>query len=143
MAAIRIDGIGVGQYNANQIKIEAEDYFKADGCKKKESENTFFVETTANKSYLNFPNINGLDNYSKLNLKVSAPNGGKFLIQIRKNNLKGELVNEKTFNLKRSEGYFENLKIDLHSLESKEIFYFLIEQLDNNALLIDSFSFSK
>ncbi len=36
MATIRVDGIGVGNYNANQPKIEAEDYFKAVGFNKKE-----------------------------------------------------------------------------------------------------------
>ncbi|KAA5824852.1 family 43 glycosylhydrolase [Algibacter amylolyticus] len=143
MATIRVDGVGVGQYNANQSKIEAEDYFKADGLLKKEFENGFVVETAANRSYLNFPNINGLEKYSILNMKVNAPNGGQFSIQIRKNGLDGEIINQKIVNLKPNSNTFKTLQIDLQDLQSTENFYFLVEQLDYNSLQIDSFSFSK
>tara|TARA_R110002096_G_scaffold257316_2_gene450627 strand:- start:1714 stop:3072 length:1359 start_codon:yes stop_codon:yes gene_type:complete len=143
MATIRVDGIGVGQYDASQTKIEAEDYFKADGFIKKESDNGFIVETSANKSYLNFPNINGLEKYSKLKMNVSASKGGQFSIQIRKDDLGGEIINQKIVILKSNSNNFENIEIDLHALQSNENLYFLIEQLDNKPLQVDSFSFSK
>ncbi|SFD27234.1 family 43 glycosylhydrolase [Algibacter pectinivorans] len=143
MATIRVDGVGVGQYNANQSNIEAEDYFKADGLLKKEFENGFVVKTAANKSYLSFPNINGLDKYSILNMKVNAPNGGQFSIQIRKNGLDGEIINQKIVNLKPNTNTFKTIQIDLQDLKSTENFYFLVQQLDSNSLQIDSFSFSK
>ena len=143
MATIRVDGVGVANYKANQSKIEAEDFFKSEGLKKKEFDDNFAVVTTANKSYLNYPNISGLEGYSKLKLKVSAPSGGQFSIQIRSNDLEGEIVNQKTLSLKPNENNFENIEIDLSALKNSENLYFLIEQLDNNSLLIDSFSFSK
>ncbi|RXP62748.1 hypothetical protein EC396_03245 [Lutibacter sp. HS1-25] len=140
IATIRVDGVGVGQYNANQSKIEAEDYFKADGLVKKEFGNNFVVETTSNKSYLNYPNINGLDAFSKINLKLLAPNGGEFSIEIRKDNLQGAVVGSKKITLNKNSN-LEDLEITLSTLNQKENLYFLIEQLDNKSLQIESFSF--
>ncbi len=142
IATIRVDGVGVGQYNANQQKIEAEDYFKSDGLVKKDFGNNFVVETTANKCYLNYPNINGLDAFSKINFKLLAPNGGEFSIEIRKDNLKGELVGNKTITLNNN-NTLEDVVITLSALNQKENFYFLIEQLNNKPLQIESFKFLK
>ncbi|SNR70837.1 Glycosyl hydrolases family 43 [Lutibacter agarilyticus] len=142
IATIRVDGVGVGQYNANQSKIEAEDYFKTDGLVKKEFGNNFVVETTANKSYLNYPNINGLDVYSKINFKLLAPSGGEFSIEIRKDNLQGELVGSKKITI-NSNNKLEDVIITLSTLNQKENLYFLIEQLNNKPLQIESFTFLK
>ncbi len=141
IATIRVDGIGVGNYNANDV-IEAEDFFKADGLVKRELGNNFIVETTANKSYLNYPNISGLKNGSKLNIKVLAANSGKFSIQVRKTTLQGAIVNQKTFKIKSTLKKYNTLEMDLPNLSNKESFFILIEQLDNKPLQIDSFSFS-
>ena len=141
MAPIRVDGVGVGQYDAKQSKIEAEDYFKAEGFKVKEVGNGFVIETNANKSYVCFPNINGLYKNSKLSLKMAAPNGGQFIIQIRLNSLEGEIIHEENFSIAEKKKVFENLEIDLKSLNDKEDLYILIEQLNDNVLQLDSFSF--
>jgi hypothetical protein len=143
MAAIRVDGIGVGQYDANQSKIEAEDYFKAEGLIKKELAQGFLVETNSNKSYLNFPNIKGLSSYSKIAFKISAPSGGAFSIEIRKDNLDGESIGKKQIKLNPGTDNFEDLEITFSKLKNKENLYFLIEQLDNKTLQIESFAFSK
>lgn len=143
MAIIRVDGIGVGSYNASQPTIEAENYFKAEGLVKKEVRNGFIMETTVNKSYLNFPNINGLMNFSKLRMKISAPHGGKFSIEIRSTLLDGALMGNKIFELEPGQELMEDVVIDLKPIKTKDTFYFLIEQLDNQPLQMDSFSFSK
>jgi hypothetical protein len=141
MATIRVDGIGVGQYDANQLKIEAEDYFKSDGLIKKESKQGFLVETKSSKSYLNFPNIKGLSPYTKIVFKISAPLGGAFSIEIRKDNLDGKSIGKKTMKLKPGVDNFEELEITFPKLKDRENLYFLIEQLDNKALQIESFAF--
>ncbi|WP_298365934.1 family 43 glycosylhydrolase [uncultured Lutibacter sp.] len=142
MATIRVDGVGVGNYVASE-SIQTENYFKADGLIKKEFENDFVVETSANKSYLNYPNIKGLEEYSKLNLNIRAPKGGNFSVEIRKDSLKGELIGEKTLKLQETTIYLQNIEINLSSLDNKENLYFLIEQLNNKSLQMDSFVFSK
>lgn len=142
MAMIRVDGIGVGNYNANQ-KIEAEDYFKAEGVRKQESKNGFIIKTVANKSYLNFPYIKELEKKSKLIVAAKAKNGGKFLIKIQRNSLKGDALASQSFELNPNSEKYTEITINLKSLKNTENLYFSIEQLTNNQLLIDSFSFSK
>ena len=61
MALVRVDGVGVGEYDANNGKIEAEDYFKASGISKQEISNGgFAVGDIGNNDYLVFPNVKGL-----------------------------------------------------------------------------------
>jgi hypothetical protein len=145
IAKIRVDGVGVGQYNLKDSKvIEAEDYFKAAGVVKKQIKNNFVVVTDAQKSFLNYPNINQIKSYKKVILELLAPKGGQFSIEIRLNSLKGKKIAEKTFNLKEGLVNFENLEIELTSaLKNKENLYFLIEQKEQTHLQINSFSFSK
>ena len=141
MATIRVDGVGVANYNSAK-KIEAEDYFKAEGIQKKAYKDNFIVQTTANKSYLNYPNIKHLTNTSKLILSVLAKNGGEFSIKIVKDNLAGEILANQTFELSPNTEKTKEITINLASLKNTENIYFLIEQLTNNQLQIDSFSFS-
>ncbi|NNF33332.1 MAG: family 43 glycosylhydrolase [Saprospiraceae bacterium] len=143
MAIIRIDGIGVGQYHANQEKIEAEEYFKADGIIKKEVSNDFVVETNARKSYLNFPNVKNTQSYNTIKLRAFAPTGGQFNIEVRRDALDGKIVGKKKLNLKPGLNNLEELNVELSRLDKSENLYFLIEQLDDNALQIESFSFLK
>lgn len=142
IATIRVDGTGVGNYNAKQSKIEAEDYFKAKGFIKRETNNGFVVETSSNKSYLNYPNIKGLDGINQLNIKVAASSGGVFSIEIRKDKLEGKLLSKKRIKLKPNQNNFENIEIDLKLQTNIENLYFLIEQKDHKKLKVDSFSFS-
>ncbi|WP_435414346.1 family 43 glycosylhydrolase [Polaribacter aestuariivivens] len=140
MATIRVDGVGVGNYNATN-KIQAEDYFKAEGIAKKETKNGFAIATIANKSYVNYPNVKGLENRTKLNIDAKAINGGKFLITIFKNSLEGEILGLKKVELNSNSQ--KEITINLKKIKNIENLYFLIEQLTNNHLQIDSFSFSK
>lgn len=139
MATIRVDGVGVGNYEATNT-IEAEDFFKSEGLEKKEFGENFVVKTNSNKSFLSYPNINGLEGKSKIQIKVSAPKGGRFSFQIRKKSLAGEVVGSELLEL-QSENKLQSIIINLSSISNKENLYFLIEQLDEKSLLIDSFSF--
>ena len=142
MAMIRVDGIGVGNYNAKQT-VEAEDYFKAEGIEKKEIDNGFVIKTNANKNYLNFTNVKGLAKKSELKLKVLGNKGAKFTVKVLRNALKGELIGFKTITLNEETDNFSHITISLKKLNSKENIYITIEQLTNDQLQIDSFSFSK
>ncbi|WP_296635292.1 family 43 glycosylhydrolase [Polaribacter sp.] len=142
MSTIRVDGVGVANYNAS-AKIEAEDYFKAEGIEKKETENGFVIKTNAIKSYLNFKNVKGLSKKSKMTLKASSSKGAKFAIKILRNSLKGELIGYKTIESISDNDYFRDITFSLKKLQQKEDIYLIIEQLTNNQLQIDSFSFSK
>ncbi len=142
MATIRVDGVGVANYNANR-KIESEDYFKAEGISKIEIDSGFAIQTNDNKSYVSYSNVEDLENKSKLTIKALAKDGGEFAIKILKDGLKGELIGFKRFELKKQENQFKEISFNLKELKSKENIYLIIEQLTNNQLQIDSFSFSK
>jgi len=142
IATIRVDGVGVANYDGNS-KIEAEDYFKAEGIEKKETDNGFVIQTNANKSYLNFTNVKGLAKKSELKLKFLGNKGAKFTVKVLRNALKGELIGFKTITLNEQTDNFSDIIISLKKLNSKENIYLTIEQLTNNQLQIDSFSFSK
>ncbi|WP_299012508.1 family 43 glycosylhydrolase [uncultured Polaribacter sp.] len=142
MATIRVDGVGVANYNGNK-KIEAEDYFKAEGFSKIETENGFGMQTQANKSYVYYTNVKNLANKTKLTIKVTGKKSGKFSIKVVRDHINGEIIGKQTFELTRNSEKKEEFNINLKSLKNKENLYFLINQLNNNQLLIDSFSFSK
>lgn len=84
MAPIRIDEIGVGQYDAAQSQIEAEDYFSAEGTEIKECPaGGFEVRLLNKKSRLDYPNINNLPPNAIVSFHVASANPGGGLIQIR------------------------------------------------------------
>lgn len=144
MATIRVDGIGVGNYKASQLKIEAEDYFKAEGFIKKEwGNNNFVVQSTANKSYLNFPNIHEITNYASITFLMAASKGGDFKIEIRKEAIYGDVISTKDVSLNASETKLEKINMILPKLQEKENLYFTIQQQSENNLIIDSFTFNK
>ena len=142
MATIRVDGVGVANYNGNST-IEAEDFFKAEGIAKIEIDKGFAIQTNASKSYVTYSNVKGLENKSKLTLKTLAKNGGKFSIKILKNSLKGDLIGFKRFDINKEVNQFSKISFRLKKLKSKENIYIIIEQLTDNQLQIDSFTFSK
>ncbi|WP_139956612.1 family 43 glycosylhydrolase [Flavicella sediminum] len=141
MAAIRVDGIGVANYDVNQQKIEAEDYFKADGLKKQEFDSNFVVTTSANKSYLSFSNVKNLTGKTKIKLNVTSFNGGMFTVQIRKDQLAGEIIGVKTFQVASKKMPAQNIEIDFKNTKNTEDLYFLFTQHNGKSLSIDSFSF--
>jgi beta-xylosidase len=61
MAPIRVDGVGVGQYDANASLIEAEDYFESSGIQKKEIKTgEFALSQIDNWDYVIYPNVKNL-----------------------------------------------------------------------------------
>ncbi|WP_380293642.1 family 43 glycosylhydrolase [Hyunsoonleella rubra] len=90
MATIRVDGIGVGNYDGD-MSIEAEDYFKAEDIKK--VENTlggFSIQPMADQSYVVYPNVKGLDDKTILELEVLASEAST--IELRDTNATGRLL---------------------------------------------------
>lgn len=114
MATVRVDGVGVGNYNANQ-SIQAEDYFKADGIQKVEnSEGGFCVKTSKNNSYVVYPNIKGLKDKTLLDLEVIASEACS--IELREANTNGKLL--ATLNIPKNKIYtFQNREFAVGGLK--------------------------
>ena len=93
IAPVRVDGIGVGQYDASSGRIEAEDYFKASGTRKKESGACGFVITDLDPGdYLVYPNIRGLGGKTKIVLGMVLNH--QATIEIRRAGPEGDLLGE-------------------------------------------------
>lgn len=79
---------GVGQYDANWERIEAEWYMAAEGMKKREGEGGFVVQQTAAAAYLHFPNVYHLEQQKTIHLRAK----GKGTIDIRTRSTNGTLL---------------------------------------------------
>ena len=92
MALIRVDGVGVGNYDANS-KIEAEDFYDVSGIEKTENSKGGFSASVENSvNFLAYPNVSGLANKSSVMLVFS--NIKKCTVEIRKDSPSGDLIAE-------------------------------------------------
>ncbi len=139
MAAIRVDGIGVGQYDANQPKIEAEDYFKASGITKKEiANNAFALDNIEQNDYVIYPNMKGLEGKSTIEFKVLARK--KALIEIRSGTPQGNLI--ATCKISKAHiGSWSKVTCDISSILAVENLCLVFKGKGKDLLQVDSFSF--
>jgi len=138
MALIRVDGVGVGEYDANHV-IQAEDYFKASGISKKEVDNGgFAIGNIENNDYLVFPNVNGLSGKSAIELQVAK--NKKAAIEIRKDSPKGELMAIcKVDEVKSAKG-FETIRCNLPQMGDKQNLCLVFKGKGKQIIQIDSFT---
>ncbi len=102
MALIRVDGIGVGEYDSNQV-IQAEDYFKASGIEKKQNgEGGFCVSAIRDGDYMIFNNVKGLGNKNAMKLDICMAK--KCTIELRLDNPDGKLISEVKIDTIKEEG---------------------------------------
>lgn len=93
IAPVRVDGTGVGQYDATRGRIEAEDYFYSSGISKRESGACGFVLTHIDPGdYLIYPNIKGLKGTTKMVLGLTCNH--ELTVEIRRKDPGGELLAE-------------------------------------------------
>jgi len=91
IAPIRVDGTGVGQYDASRGGIEAEDYFAASQIRKKQGRTGgFHVADINDGDFLSFPNIKGLEDRSKIILRALPHE--KVTIEVREGSPEGKIL---------------------------------------------------
>ena len=85
---------GVGNYNADWDKIEAEWFFKKVGklIKRDCPSGGFEIQNIQNNDYLNFPNVKNIKAYNKINFRISSPNAKGSKIEIHQGSEKGPLL---------------------------------------------------
>jgi hypothetical protein len=132
MALIRIDGIGVGEYDANKGAIEAEDYYKASGISKKEIKSGGFVIDEINDGdYLTFNNVKGLSGKTKI--EISASQVKDVQVEIHENSPEGKILT--SFTLKKNKILF-----DLPLEQDKLNLCFVFKGKGKKLLQFDAFS---
>lgn len=141
MAPVRVDGVGVGQYDAGAPRIEAEDYFAADGISKKEcGEGGFMVVTQKPVSFLSFPNVRGLRDKSAVVFRT-ASRQAPFVIEVRRNKASGPLISTCTIGAAKTAGGFTDHRFRLPKLADKESLVLVVKTKTASPVLLNAFSF--
>jgi arabinoxylan arabinofuranohydrolase len=137
IALIRVDGIGVGEYDANQT-IQAEDYFKAAGITKTENGKIGFeVADIDDNDFLIFNNIKGLKGKRKIEINATLQKNAQ--IEIHENTPDGKIL--ATFNLGKKNMEQKSISFDFPSVQEKLNLCFVFKGKGNELLRFDSFSF--
>lgn len=112
METIRVDGMGVGRYDANNGHIEAEDFFKAFNVLKSENvTGGFSVNAKESNGYVTYPNVQNLNSKSTIELEILSKTVTE--IEVREGNPNGKLLANCTFAANNSEAYRkESFKIE-------------------------------
>ncbi|WP_372772754.1 family 43 glycosylhydrolase [Mangrovibacterium sp.] len=105
IALIRVDGTGVGNYQARNGTIEAEDFYDSSGIEKVENNRGGFSISAINDGeYLIFNNVGGLKEKKGIRLNFSKIE--KCTVELRKNNPGGDLISSITCRQPQSYGKF-------------------------------------
>jgi len=138
IALVRVDGTGVGQYDASET-IQAEDYFEAHGISKKETPvGGFTIDNIENNDYLVFPNVKGLSGKSTVEFRVTGNKTAK--IEIRKDSPEGEILAICKVNASKSASGFESIPCHLPKMEDKQSLCLVFKGNGRRLIQIDSFS---
>jgi hypothetical protein len=139
MALIRVDGTGVGGYDADEGPIEAEEFFKASEIIKIESEKDGFkVGGIHDGDYLVYNNVSGLENKSIIQIKASDV--GNVTIELRENDPDGKVL--ATYSLReKSKISSDEFEFDLPELKNIQNLCFVFKGEGKNLLEFDAFSF--
>lgn len=138
MATIRVDSLGVANYNAN-FSIEAEEYFKAEGVSKVENtKGGFSVEFLKKNGYIIFPNIKKLNNKTTIELEVLVNKTAK--IELREANSKGKLL--ATCILPKNDIYaFQKRQFNIKNIEGVKSICLVLKTNDKTPLRLNRFKF--
>jgi arabinoxylan arabinofuranohydrolase len=93
ISPVRLDRIGVGEYDVAQPRIEAEDYFAAKKCEVKEcAAGGFEVRGLRAGSELVYPNVKNLPANATISFSVATGNSAGGTIEIHADNSQGRLL---------------------------------------------------
>ncbi|WP_338399096.1 family 43 glycosylhydrolase [Persicobacter psychrovividus] len=143
--AVYIDengGYGVGAYDANRPRLEAENYFMADGVRKVNGiENDFYLSPLKDGGYAIFPNMAHLEHKSMLRMFVASNSrAGNNQIEIRADSPSGKLLN--TVSVPFSWNKMTEIECSLPPLKGVNGLCFVFRGASYPAITFDAFSFS-
>lgn len=139
IADIRVDGTGVGRYDASKGMIEAEDYFKAVDVEKDENViGGFSVNPKKNGAYVVYPNIKGLAGKDTLNLEIYTSDS--ISMEVRENSAYGNLLF--TCEISKNNTYkFENRHFVAKGLKDGQSLCFVFKGVDGKTVRLNRFGF--
>lgn len=142
IAPIRVDGIGVGEYDASQEIIEAEDYFRAEGFVKKElAGNNFALKNRIENAMLVFPNIHNLSEKNSIEF-IFANAGTEYVsLQIRAENAEGNILAEISIPPTGTIYDYKSFMHQLSDLDHSMNICFVFDKMMPEMFRFDGFSF--
>ena len=143
MAPVRLDSTGVGQYDARQPRIEAEDYFGAEKAEVRESPSGGFdVRGLSDGSTLRFPNVANMSADSPVTFHASCANPAAATIEIRQSTPLGALLG--TCKVDDTGGWdrYRNVSTKLTNQAGTQDICLVIKGPKTECLRLDWFSFT-
>lgn len=129
---------GVGQYDANWEKIEAEWYMKASKVEKRESPNeSFEIQNIKNSGSLYFPNVYNLSDKTSVSFNVSSTEGGKIIIKSESGAILGSCEVPRTGNWET----YTTIKCNLKKMTTVKDINLSFEGESDDILHLDYFVF--
>ena len=120
MAPVRIDRVGVGQYDASAGRIEAEDCFKlSGGVVRERAGGGFEVRELADRSVVSFPNTANVPARAKLIARLSNGGAGKGRLEVRADGAEGKAIGSAAIPSTGSWDHYADVEVPLHSSRSK------------------------
>jgi len=141
MALIRVDGIGVGEYDADQNRIESEDYFKAKGFQKKDIGNSFTLESSDKESYAIYPNIHNVEVQKEVFVHAACGVPAGVQLQIRSGKSNGRILGETIIPSTGGADQFKTFTIKLENMQNVTALCFVMNSEGSNNFSLDYFTF--
>ena len=139
IATIRVDGVGVGQYDANNGDIEAEDYFKANNIHKKENVmGGFSIKPIKANSFVTYPNIQNLNKKSTVEFEFLSKTDTA--IEVRESNPSGKLLATCKFNSNNTKA-FKTKSFNIEDLHNNQTICLVFKATSVENLKINRFRF--
>lgn len=144
IAPIYINSIGAGQYDASQPRIEAEDYFNAEGVTEGEcSEGGFELRNVRDGSWAEYPNVTNLPANALVSFRVTpvSPQGGT--VEVHENSINGPLLGTVHLSGARSNSAYETISARLNNTAAIENLCLAFHGGPGEILRLNWFSFRK
>jgi arabinoxylan arabinofuranohydrolase len=137
MVPVRIDAIGVGQYDAAQGRIEAEDFFEMHDAEKRECADGFEVRGLRNGSRLVYPKVRNLPQNATLSLHVANGQAKGVKLEIREGGATGKLLG--TSAIPATDGWdkYQTIDCTLKNEAGKKDLCFVVKGDQSESLRLD------
>lgn len=135
---------GVGNYDADWEKIEAEWFFRCEGklLKKESQEGGFEIQNIHDNDYLNFPNFRNLGAKSMIHFRISSANKKGGEIQIRQGSEKGQLLGTCKITDTKSVSDYKTFSCQLMGASDPGNLYFVFKGGKGELMCLDWFNLS-
>ena len=144
MAPVVIDRLGVGQYDATQPKIEAENYFNAEGVTQSECpEGGFELRNIHNGSFVDYPNVLNLPANATLTLRLSAHGTLGGIIEVHGQSITGPLLGKCTYPDTSSWATYQTVSTKLQNQSGKQDLYLVFRGGPGELVRLNWLSFGK